>query len=131
MIPDLISYAILKIVHLTCVVLTFISFSTRGLWMFQGSALLHTRVAKVVPHIIDTILLISAVALTFELQQYPLSTGWLTAKVGALVAYIILGSIALKRGRSRIVRAYTFFGALLIFFYIVGVALTRNTLIII
>ncbi|MFV1996566.1 MAG: SirB2 family protein [Acidiferrobacterales bacterium] len=124
-------YDILKTTHVVSVALAFISFSTRGVWMFRGSALLHTSVARIVPHAIDTILLVSAIGLTFELQQYPVSSGWLTAKVGALVVYIVLGSIALKRGTSRIVRIGAFFGAWLTFFYIVGVALTHNPLIVV
>jgi uncharacterized membrane protein SirB2 len=125
------NYDILKTIHITCIALTFMSFGVRVWWMLQGSALLHTKIVRIVPHVIDTTLLASAIGLTFELKQYPLTTNWLTAKVVALVIYIVLGSIALKRGRNRVVRIYALFGALLTFFYIVGVALTRNPLIVI
>lgn len=125
------SYDILKTIHITCVALTFISFGARGLWMFQGSTLLHTKTVRIVPHIIDTTLLVSAIGLMSILHQYPVTSDWLTAKVGALIVYIILGSIALKRGRNRTVRLIAFTGAWLTFFYIIGVALTRNPLIII
>ncbi len=125
------SYDILKTIHISCVVLTFVSFGARGLWMLQDSALLRTKIVRIVPHVIDTTLLASAIGLTFELQQYPVTTNWLTAKVVALIVYIALGSIALKRGRNRTARIYALIGAWLTFFYIIGVALTRNPLIVI
>jgi uncharacterized membrane protein SirB2 len=56
--------------------------------------------------------------------QYPLAQPWLTAKVGALLLYIVLGSVALKRGRSKGIRAAAFLAALATFAYIVAVALT-------
>jgi uncharacterized membrane protein SirB2 len=53
---------------------------------------------------------------------------WLTAKVLALVVYILLGSVALKRGKSLAIRATAYVAALLVFGYIVAVALTKNPL---
>ena len=79
-----------------------------------------------VPHVIDTALLASAVALAVTIRQYPGTSAWLTAKVAGLVAYIVLGTIALKRRKSRRVRIAAFYGALAVFVYIVGVAATRD-----
>ena len=124
------SYDDLKTTHITCVALTFVSFSVRGLWMLKDSALLHIKIVRIVPHIIDTTLLVSAIGLTLKLHQYPVTSDWLSAKLVALVIYIVLGLIALKRGRNRTARIYAFVGAWLTFFYIVSVAMTRNPLII-
>lgn len=101
-----------------CVAATLALFLLRGAWMFSGSRLLEARFARIVPHIIDTILLVSAIALTLVIRQYPFVQGWLTAKVLGLVIYIVLGTIALKRGRTQFQRGAAFFAALAVFFWI-------------
>jgi len=73
-------------------------------------------------------LLASAIALAIISSQYPLAQSWLTAKVIGLIAYIVCGAIALKRGKTKTVRAVFFVVALLIFAYIVLVALNRSPL---
>ncbi len=122
------SYDILKTIHVSFVVLTFISFSLRAIWMLQESTMLRHKLVKILPHIIDTILLASAIALLFKVQQYPLSHPWITAKIVALVAYIILGIVALKRGRTKQGRILALIGAYAVFFYILVVALTHDPL---
>ena len=122
------SYLAIKHLHVTCVVLSGLGFSLRGFWMLTGSPLLQTRLAKTVPHVVDTTLLGSALTLAYLSGQYPFVQPWLTAKVFGLLAYIVLGSLALKRGRTPRARLGFFALALLTFAYIVGVALTRNPL---
>ena len=116
----------LKIFHVSCATLSLALFALRGGWMLAESPRLQQRWVRIVPHVVDTLLLGSAVALALRLQQYPLVQPWLTAKVFALVAYIILGSVALKAGRSRAIRAGAFVAALAVFAYIVGVARARQ-----
>jgi uncharacterized membrane protein SirB2 len=106
--------------------LTFISFSMRGIWMIQESHWLQQRLVKIVPHIIDTALLFSGITLAIIIHQYPGTHTWLTAKLLALLLYIIIGSIALKRGKTKTVRIIAFLGALAVFFYLVTVALLRT-----
>jgi uncharacterized membrane protein SirB2 len=77
---------------------------------------------RVLPHVVDTVLLASAIALALLLHQYPFVDGWLTAKLLALAAYIVLGSIALKRGPTRAIRAVAWIGALVALAYIIAVA---------
>ncbi len=118
----------LKYLHIACAVLSVSGYFLRGLWMMQDSPRLQARWVRVVPHIIDTLLLVSAIALTVRLQQYPFVHGWLTAKVLALLAYIVLGAIGLKYGRTRKIRVSAWAAALLTFAYLVAVALTRQPL---
>jgi len=120
------TYTALKYLHLSCVVLSGTGFLLRGVWMMQGSPMLARLWVRVLPHVVDTMLLASAIALAVTTGQYPLAHGWLTAKVLGLIAYIILGSIALKRGRTRGIRITAYGGALLAFAYIVAVALTKS-----
>lgn len=119
-------YLALKHIHLTAVGLSFALFALRSFWMLQDSPSLKKRWVKIVPHIIDTVLLVSAISLAVLLQQYPFVDGWLTAKVLALLAYIGFGTIALKRGRSRKVRLLALGGAVLSAAYIVLVALNHH-----
>lgn len=81
---------------------------------------------RILPHVVDTVLLASAVALVVVVQQYPFVDPWLTAKVCALLVYIGLGTIALKRGRAKTIRLLALLAALLVFAYIVSVAVSHN-----
>lgn len=120
------AYTALKYLHVACVVLSGTGFVLRGTWMMQGSPMLARRWVRVLPHVVDTVLLASAIALTLTIGQYPLVNGWLTAKLIGLAAYIVLGTVALKRGRTRGIRIAAYGGALLAFAYIVAVALTKS-----
>ena len=121
-------YVALKIIHVSCVAMSYALFVTRGVWMLRESALLQQRWVRIAPHVVDTVLLVSAVALAALSRQYPFVNGWLTAKVIGLVAYIGLGTIALKRGRTRGIRIAAWLAAQAVFFYIVAVAITRQPL---
>jgi uncharacterized membrane protein SirB2 len=121
-------YLFVKYVHVGCVVLSLAGFAARGALMLRGSPLLQARFVRVAPHVVDTLLLASALWLAWMMQQYPFVHGWLTAKVLGLLAYIILGSIALRRGHTRAVRLAALAGALLAAGYVVAVALTKNPL---
>ena len=121
-------YLSLKLVHMTSVAASLGLFSLRGAWMLAGSPRLRDRWVRVLPHLVDTVLLLSGLALAWRIGQYPFVHGWLTAKVIALVAYIGLGTVALKRGRTLHVRGLTLIAALLVFGYMVSVALTGSAL---
>ena len=121
-------YLLLRNVHIACVTLSGIGFVLRGGLMLAGSPLLAGRWLRVVPHVVDTLLLASAIALAVLSGQYPIAQGWLSAKLVALLVYIACGTMALKRGRTRAVRAVFFVAALGVYGYIVSVAMTRNAL---
>jgi len=121
-----VSYTLLKHLHVTCVVTTFLLFLVRGAWMIQGTLRHQGRWVRVVPHVIDTVLLASAIAMVILLGQYPGTAGWLTAKVIGLLLYIVFGTVALKRGRTLPLRIAAFTGALVTFGYVVSVALTHD-----
>jgi uncharacterized membrane protein SirB2 len=119
-------YQLLKHFHMTCAALSGSFFFVRGQWMLGGSAMLQRRWVKTVPHVVDSLLLASAVWLAVWSHQYPGPMPWLTAKLCALVAYILLGSVALKYGRTKPIRILAYLGALATFGYIVAVAITKN-----
>jgi uncharacterized membrane protein SirB2 len=119
---------LVKTLHVTCAILTIGGFTLRGYWMLRASPLLNNTWVKVVPHIIDTLLLGAGIWLAINIAQYPGTHAWLTAKVLGLLAYIVLGTIALKRGKTRKIRVTAWIAATLVFFYIVLVAVTRSPL---
>lgn len=119
------SYLLLKSIHVAAVIASFTLFFLRGLWMMAAPGKLAARWVRVVPHVIDTILLVSAIALAVLTAQYPFVQSWLTAKVVALAVYIVLGIVALRGGRTRRVRIIAWVLALMVFCYIVAVANAR------
>jgi len=121
-------YPIVKQIHVYSVILSFALFLFRGGLMFADVAWRNHGVLRVGPHVIDTILLGSALLLSWLLQQYPFVHHWLTVKVMALLLYIFLGSLALKRAPDRRLRAVFFVLATVTFLFIVSVARTHNPL---
>lgn len=119
-------YIALKHIHVAAAIASLSLFVLRGFLMLAESPALRGRALRIVPHIVDTLLLAAGVGLAYLLRQVPGVSEWFTAKLLALVLYIALGSIALKRGRSKGVRALAFAAALLVFAYIVGVAFHKN-----
>jgi uncharacterized membrane protein SirB2 len=119
-------YLLLKHFHMSCAALSGSFFFLRGLWMLGDSPLLQRRWVKTVPHLVDSLLLASAIALAAWSHQYPGPMPWLTAKLVALIAYIVLGAVALKYGRTKPIRAVAYVAALATFGYIVTVAVTKN-----
>lgn len=116
------TYLALKHIHTTAVVLSLALFALRGAWMVLDSPRLGARWVKVVPHVIDTVLLASALALAATIQQWPFVHAWLTVKVVLLLVYIGLGMIALKPGRPKRVRVAALLLALATFLALVSVA---------
>lgn len=121
-------YLTIKSLHVASVVLSASLFVLRGFWMIQNSDYLSRRWVRVTPHMVDTVLLASAIVLIFQIQQYPFVHHWLTAKVVALLVYIGLGMVALHHGRSRRVKVISWVAALVVLVYIIAVALTRSVL---
>ncbi|MBN8441513.1 MAG: SirB2 family protein [Thauera sp.] len=119
-------YLAVKHLHVTCVVLSAMGFLLRGAWMLSGSALLRHRLTRILPHLVDTLLLGSALVLAVMIEQYPFVAAWVTAKVFGLLGYIVLGTLALKRGRTLAIRLSAFAAAVAVYAWIVSVALTKN-----
>ena len=122
-------YIAIKHLHMTCAALSGSLFLLRGLWMLGESTMLQRRWVKLVPHMVDTLLLASALVMVIWSEQYPFVHPWLGAKVLALLVYIVLGVIALKRGKTKPVRVCAFIGALATFAYIGAVAFTKLVLV--
>ncbi|NMF97297.1 SirB2 family protein [Aromatoleum toluolicum] len=119
-------YLSIKHLHVLCAVLSISGFVLQGVWMMRRSPLLDHRITRILPHLIDTVFLGSAITLATMSGQYPFVAPWVTAKVVALVVYILLGATALRWGRTMRVRVLALLAALLTFSWIVSVALSKN-----
>lgn len=113
----------LKYFHITCATLSFCGFALRGWWRLRDPARLRRRWVRTMPHLVDSGLFFSGLAMVWLYRWSPLDHHWLAAKLTALLLYIGLGALALRRGRARWVLA-----ALAVFCYIVAVALSKRPL---
>ncbi len=122
-------YALLKSVHMACALLSGTGFVIRGLVALADPLRLKQfRIARVLPHLVDTALLASALAMVFQWSGGFAQAGWLHAKILLLLAYIGLGAQALSPRRSRAARAMAFVLACGCFALIVVSALTKTPL---
>ncbi len=122
------SYALLKLIHAGTVYITFGLFVVRGIWMLLDSPRLQDRWVRVVPHLNDTLLLVAAVAMLVVGGLNPLEQPWLLTKIFALLLYIYLGTMALKRGKTKGQRTLYLVAALATIGYLIAVAVTKQVI---
>ncbi len=117
------TYMIFKHIHMTAALASGAFFLLRGLWMMQESSLFNARLVRVLPHIIDTILLVSALVLVGMMGKFPV---FVLVKVVALFVYIALGMMAFRFLKSWGGRVFMFFSALVVYAFIVSVAISKH-----
>lgn len=120
------TYLAIKYLHMMAAAITITGFVVRGFWMMSASPKLLLRVTRIVPHIVDTVFLLSGIAMVAMLSLNPFAHAWLVAKFAGIIAYVLLGTIAIRRGRSQEQRLLAFAAALSVFAYIVGVAFSKS-----
>jgi uncharacterized membrane protein SirB2 len=123
-----VNYVLLKQVHMAFALVSITGFVLRWSWSMTGSCLTQTRLIKTVPHVVDTLFLASGVALIFTIHQYPFTTSWLTAKITGLLAYIVLGMMAMSPKVPRAWQVTSFLAAVSTYAWIVSVALSKSPL---
>lgn len=121
-------YGLLKNFHVGAVVISGLGFVARGMGSLSGASWVHGRVAKILPHLVDTLLLASALMLAISLGLNPARTPWLLAKIVGLLLYITLGLVALRPRFSRALRATCWAFALVVLAWIASVATLKNPL---
>lgn len=114
--------------HYFTVTLSLMGFILRGIWMMRESPLLQARLVKILPHVNDALLIFSAIGVAYLAGLYPWEQPWMAAKLVALIAYILIGTVALKRGSTKAIRVTAWVLALAVFAYIVMVAMTHSPL---
>ena len=119
-------YPQLLATHVAAVIASGSLFCARGALALRGWPHVMHPVLRYGSMAIDTVLLAAGVTLMFVIHQYPFVDGWLTAKLVLLVVYIVLGTLALKRARTRGLRATCYLLALATFAYIVSIAIAHD-----
>ena len=119
-------YLPIKTVHMSLAIISLLGFMVRGWWSIRGSSLLQQRWVKITPHIVDTLLLTTALLLMIILGQHPGNQSWILAKLIALVFYIGFGTLAIKRAPTPVSKAIFFGLAVATFAYIIGVAIAHH-----
>ena len=112
----------LKHLHMAMAGLSILGFLLRGYWAWANPVLLRRKPVKIVPHVVDTLLLLSAIGMLVLYGWNPFAFGWLTAKIVLLVVYIVLGTIAIKGRVTGAPRAVAFFAAVAVFVWIFLIA---------
>lgn len=116
----------IKHLHMLLAVVSILGFVLRGIWMMSGSGLLQNRLVRILPHVVDTLLLLTALTLAVVLAPNAFVPGWVMAKVTGLVLYIGLGLVALRLGPTKGIRIAAFLGAIVVFVWIMSVAFSKN-----
>ena len=122
------SYAALKILHMSLALISISGFVLRWFWLNSNSRMFQHKLTRVLPHIIDTLFLATGIWLAIIIAQYPLTHGWLTAKVLGLIAYIVTGAMALQEKTDQRIRTIAFLAAMIIFAWIASVARGKSAL---
>ncbi|MCL2918093.1 SirB2 family protein [Shewanella litorisediminis] len=121
-------YPVFKHLHLTLVAISVIFFVVRFVLKLRESALLQKKVMRIAPHIIDTCLLLSGLLMCFLIKQYPFVDPWLTEKILAVVAYILLAIMAMKSNRNKFFRFFAFLGAIAWVVYAAKIAVFKQAI---
>lgn len=129
---SIVNYVTLKLVHVSAVTLSFCGFAARGLGVLSGAQWVRSRLARTLPHLVDTVLLVSALGMLWLIRLSPWAVPWLRAKIVGLFLYIALGVVAMRptrserRSRPMSTTLVAWISALAVFGYIVSVALTKT-----
>ena len=119
------NYFVIKHIHMTAAGLSLLLFVIRAWWSVRESRALQNRWVKTLPHVIDTVLLVAGVVLAAMIGP---NQPWILAKIVLLLAYIGVGTVAIKRGKTPQQRGIAAVVAVAIFLYIVGIAIAHNPL---
>jgi len=119
------AYPALKVVHACCALLTLLLFVWRGRLAIEGREI-SRRWLRRVPDSVDTLLLATGVALVIVTGQYPFAVDWVTAKLAAVLVYIVLGFVVFRLGRNQAQRKGAWLAAMGVFSAIVWLAWARH-----
>lgn len=121
-------YFLVKHIHLAAIFISVSLFILRFVWLLRSSVLLQAKWVKILPHVVDTILLASAATLCVLIAQYPLVDTWLTQKLLFVILYILMGFLTLKWARTAVLRWFGFIGALTCIMLTAKIAVLKQAL---
>ncbi|MCF7820849.1 MAG: SirB2 family protein [Mariprofundaceae bacterium] len=115
-----------KLIHISAVLLSILFFAGRGVVMFHDASFTGKKWVRRIAESIDTVLLLSGIALAWLTEQLPWQDAWLGAKLMLLLLYILLGMVAFHWSRSRMVKMAAWVAAIVTYAGMVFIALSRN-----
>ena len=98
----MIPYIALKHLHVTFVAISVLLFVLRFVWRERQMAVAQQKWVKIVPHIVDTLLLLTIVGMLWHWQAWPWSSMWLMGKTVGLLGYIGLGVLTMKAKQPKV-----------------------------
>ncbi len=121
-------YPQIKLVHIACVLLSGALFVLRGGGALAGARWPLALPVRLISYTIDTVLLTAALMLLTILPGGVFVNGWLAVKLSLLVVYIVLGSFALKRAKTRAGRSGFFLAAIATYVFMYTIARAHHPL---
>lgn len=121
-------YPQIKHAHIGLALLSGSLFALRGALLLGGVRWPNAVAVRYLSYTIDTALLTAAMMLLTILPAALYANGWLAVKIVLLVAYVVLGVFALRRGRTRRARTICYLAALLVFAQIYCIARAHHPL---
>lgn len=119
-------YTLVKIIHMSFALISVLGFIARGILKIKESPIVEKKLIKVLPHVIDTVLLVSAIVLVVMSGQYPWVAPWVSAKILGLIVYIGLGVVVMRVAKTPKARMIAFVFAIITALYIFMVAATKS-----
>ena len=113
------------LVHLAAAVVSPLLFTARSYRAWRGRDP-AAGLLRWLPHAVDTVLLGAGITLAFMIRQNPLEQPWLAAKIIALLCYIAVGHIAVRRLRQQGAILAAWLSAIAIITYVYAVAFTMR-----
>jgi uncharacterized membrane protein SirB2 len=115
-------YAGLKHSHMLFITISIVLFQLRFFLKSFNKPIV--KPLKIIPHINDTLLLITGITMAYQASINPMEHSWLIAKIIALVFYIGFGTVALKSAGMKSKLSYVI--ATLLFVFMVLTALKKH-----
>lgn len=120
-------YFALKHTHLLAIALSAILLSIRYALIMANSPKTEIKALKIMPHAVDTVIIVSGIALVFFMGFIPFTGGseWFTEKVTCILAYFALSFFTVRVAKGKLIRTFAFFGALGWLFMAGRIAVTK------
>ena len=120
------NFLFLKYVHILCVAASFALFFIRGIWVMQSYPPAQERWVKVLPHVVDGLLILSALGMLYMVPSTSDYKGWMPIKLALIGVYAFLVVFVSRLAKSRLQRFAAWLAALLVFLFVTSIAVLHH-----
>lgn len=121
-------YMMFKHLHYLVVSLSAIVLTIQFVAHYFDLAIKDKKWLKIVPHILYTLILLTALGLLGTLKLNPFEHTWVMHKILGFVCYVALGALAYKYARNNGMRMLGYIGAIAWLLITVNIAITKTPL---